>query len=150
MSKNNLLPNTHQLRIVQNKKTLETADIPFSFNEIAHKYGGIFNMHGHTGRTVAKLANKTINKLLDEGIEKKYCDAKDYRWYSGLGMTENERKSVYIYYMSKLRSLGELYQKAYFYFDRVVGITQVKEETSEFDSFGKDPDEDFIQICLDP
>lgn len=139
----------HDIQIVdKNGEIITTTYISNNFSELCRKYGGIHEMHGHTGKTVARIANKVIVKLLDEGYRYTVPQL-DINWLWGLRtmpdgntvrMEEKEFNTVYLHHMSNLRLLAELYYNYRFFSDQIL-ITK-RYIDSEYYSEGEEVDEE--------
>jgi len=118
----------HDVHVVDDTGRTQTITyISSNFSELSHTYGGIYQMHGHTGKTVAKIANKVIHKLLGEGC-RYTIPPRDNNWSWGLHtlfdgstvkMNERDFKNVYLHHMTNFRLLGELYYNYRFFSDQV-------------------------------
>ncbi len=120
----------HDIRIVDSDgEILSTYYLSGNFTELGKIYGGINQMHGHTGKTVAKIATAVILRLMDQGI-RFTLPPQDTNWYWGVSIINGKIetlpdfifKSVYIYHMCTIRMMGELYYNERFYSDEILPI----------------------------
>jgi len=123
----------HDIRVVNtNDITILTTYLSGNFSSLGDIYGGIRQMHGHTGRTVSHIAHKAITRLLDEGIIYRN-PSRQPDWFWGINedqvrMPEHEFKSVYLYHLFNLRILGELCYLHRFYSDQVFSTVPYEDE----------------------
>ena len=123
----------HDIKIVDRDTNIvvDTTYISGNFNSLVDDYNSIYEMHGHKGLTVARIAFKVMLKLSLDGVKILEPDQLNPNWYWGLH--ENGHvfdldafKSVYMWHMKKFLELGFNHPHCIFMSDQVGTVESIK------------------------
>lgn len=118
----------HDVEIIIEGQVVHEMYITGNFYSLYDRYEGVYDFHGHTGTTVARIIRKTLQKMTKDGYSAGIPDKNNHNWYWGLDkegknrLCEKDFTQVFFWYMQEFLTVSEKYPTGRFYSDQVFRI----------------------------
>lgn len=141
----------HGVRIESRDESLY---VSFNWHDMMKIYGGVHEMHGHKGKTVAKICWKIIQRLMSEGVampdRNTYQKTPNYIYGrthdASEELPQDTRKGIYMFIMFDFLEFALQFPENRFFSDSVYsGIKPFHDDT---DNYTSDGDEGGVKLSV--
>jgi hypothetical protein len=136
----------HDVEIIVEGQVVDELYITGNFWTVRDRYGGIYDFHGHTGKTVARIIKNILSRAANlDGYEPGVPDQSNPNWgwgsNEGKPMPEKEFIEVFLYIMKGFLEKAEKYPTGRWYSDQVFKITPYVDDDTDNEENDSDGEE---------